>query len=385
MKINVVGAGYVGLANALVLSQKYDVVITDNVKEKVDLINEKKSPINEIDLIDFLKEKKLNLIASLDLDYNSDFIVIAVPTNYDFLTNKFNMEIVDSILLDINSKNCSSCVVIKSTIPIGYIDQQRIKYPNLEIMFSPEFLREGSTIKDNLYPTRIVVGSDSNNAVKFAQILQSVSLKEDVQVFFTNTKEAEAVKLFYNSYLAMRISFFNELDTFSQVNCMDTKQLLDCVCSDPRIGNFYNNPSFGYGGYCLPKDTKQLLDDFNGVPNSIIESIVSSNKIRKEFIAKHIISKKPKVVGIYGITMKSDSTNFRESAIVDIIKLITENGINVIIYDNVFKDNKFLNCEVYKDLSKFKKDSNIILANRFTSDLDSVCDKVYTRDIYLRD
>lgn len=388
MKITVVGIGYVGLSNAVLLSQDNHVVIYDILKKKVDLVNSKESPIEDHEISKFLKEKKLNLKATNDKEIaykNPDYIIIATPTNYDTQKNFFDTSSVDSVVKDINDFNITPTIVIKSTVPVGYTTKLQNKFPRLKIFFSPEFLREGKALYDNLYPSRIIVGDKKTNAKKFVELLKSAAIKEEIEVLYTNSTEAEAIKLFSNTYLAMRVAFFNELDTFAEIRNLNTKEIIKGVGLDPRIGKEYNNPSFGYGGYCLPKDTKQLLSNYKDVPQNMIAAIVDANRTRKDHIAEMIIKKKPNTVGIYRLTMKTNSDNFRKSAIQGVMKRIKAKGINIIVYEPLIKESEFYGSKVYKDLEKFKTNSEIILSNRFFPELKSVKNKIYTRDIFNRD
>jgi UDPglucose 6-dehydrogenase len=385
MKIAVAGTGYVGLSLAILLAQHNEVIALDILQDKVDLINQKKSPIADKEIEDFLKNKKLNLSATTDKESaykNADFIIIATPTNYDVETNYFNTKSIESVIQDVQKISPDSIMVIKSTIPIGYTEDIKKQFPQSKIMFSPEFLREGKALYDNLYPSRIVIGEISENAKIFANQLKQASLKDDVDILYTNSSEAEAIKLFSNTYLAMRISYFNELDTYAMINGLDSKQIIEGVSLDPRIGNKYNNPSFGYGGYCLPKDAKQLLANFHKTPQNLIIATVESNITRKNFIAQNILKLNPNVVGIYRLIMKSGSDNFRDSSIQDIIKKIKANGVDVIIYEPEIKENDFFNSKIFKDINVFKIKADIILANRNDPILNDVKNKVYTRDIF---
>ena len=394
MKIAVAGTGYVGLSIAVLLSQHNEVYALDIVPEKVEKINSKISPIKDKEIQSFLSEKKLNLTATTDdiLAYkNADFVVVSTPTNYDDKKNYFDTTSVESVIKKVVEVNPNAVIVIKSTIPIGFSNSMKEKYSTENILFSPEFLREGNALYDNLYPSRIIIGTDLNNekllekAKVFAGLLQDAAIKETVNLQLMNITEAEVVKLFSNAYLAMRVSFFNELDTFSAVHGLNTKDIIKGVCADPRIGDYYNNPSFGYGGYCLPKDTKQLLASYKDVPQNIISAIVSSNKTRKDFVAEQIASKKIKTVGIYRLTMKTGSDNFRQSAIQGIIKRLKVKNMNIVVYEPAIEEEKFLGVAVIKDINVFKQVSDIIIANRYDENINDVKNKVYTRDIFFRD
>ena len=388
MKITVVGTGYVGLALATLLSQDNEVVALDINKEKIDLINNKKSPIKDKEIENFLKTKKLNLLATSDKEKaykNSKYVFIATPTNYDEKKNYFDTSSVDSVIKDAIKYNSKVTIVIKSTIPVGYTEKTKKKVKFNNILFSPEFLREGKALYDNLHPSRIVIGSKEKDAKELGLLLKSHSLDKDVEVIYTNSTEAEAIKLFSNTYLALRVSYFNELDTYASMKGLNSSEIIRGISLDPRVGDYYNNPSFGYGGYCLPKDTKQLLANFKGVPQNVIKAIVESNKTRKQYIVEEIAKKKPKVVGVYRLAMKSDSDNYRASAIIDVIKGLKRKKIKVIIYDPSIKENKLFGCELVNDLSIFTKTSSVILANRFNEELTSVKNKVYTKDLYKRD
>lgn len=389
MKIAVAGTGYVGLSLATLLSQNNEVVALDVIPEKVEMINNRISPIQDEYIEKYFKEKKLNLKATLDYKEafeGARFVIISTPTNYDEEKNFFDTSSVEDIIQKVISMNDDNVVmVVKSTIPVGFINNMKEKYNIDNIMFSPEFLREGKALYDNLYPSRIIVGEKSDRAKEFAGLLKSACLKDDVVVKYMNSTEAEAVKLFANTYLALRVAYFNELDTYAELKGLNTKDIIDGVCLDPRIGNHYNNPSFGYGGYCLPKDSKQLKANYKDVPENLISAIVESNKTRKNHIADEIIMKNPKIVGIYRLTMKSGSDNFRASAIQGVMKRIKAKGIEVVVYEPTLKEDNFFNSRVIKDLDEFKNISDVILVNRNDNILDDVKDKIYTRDLFSRD